>query len=59
MQSSNEGMSCMSPDDQANGQHVITNKFKDGNSYRGGLSDATSQNEPNEVLHTGSSMMDS
>lgn len=58
MQSSNEGMSCLTLDDQASGQHVITNKLKDNNSYRGGLSDATSMNEQ-EVLHTGSSMVDS
>jgi hypothetical protein len=45
MQSSNDAISRISHDQQQYGGHVATSKIKDGNSVRGGLSDATSNND--------------
>ena len=70
MQSSNGPMSRISdPQTPYDQQQVMTSKFKDGNSIRGGLSDMTSNNgmdqdgqsmrSQNEMLKTPSSMMGS
>ena len=69
MQSSNDALSArISQGDQPYGQQMPTNKFQDGKSIRGGLSDATSNNDmvqdgqslrSNDVLKTPSSMMGS
>jgi len=45
MPSSNDALSKISAGEQNYGPQMITNKFKDGNSIRGGLSDATSNND--------------
>lgn len=39
MQSSNDALSRISAGEQPYGQQMLTNKFKDGNSLRGGLSE--------------------